>query len=149
MTIPDPNVRPLEQEVIPEAVAERPQIEEAPETRPLLISFARYNEKECDLDKGIDSKRARKALQILRDVGVNIFNPIEFKNKLPKLQVVPINNSGDYRKLYSNLADLPDVEIQEAKIDRDKGRLFFFIVERIFHVVAVKDSHYETDKQRR
>ena len=149
MVIPDLNTPSSVPEVIPEIVAERPQAEEAPETRPLLISFARYNNKECDLDKGIDSKRARKALQILRDVGVNIFNISDFKNKLPKLQVMSINNSGDYRKLYSNLADLPDIEIQEAKIDRDKGRLFFFIVERIFHVVAVKDSHYETSKQRR
>ena len=146
MTIPDPNVVP--QGIIPEAVAERPQIEEAPESRPLLISFARYNEKECDLNNGIDNKRARKALQIIRDIGVNIFNPTEFKKKLPTLQVCPVDNCGDYRKLYRHLADLPDVEIHEAKIDRDKGRLFFFIVERIFHVVAICDSHYETDKQR-
>ena len=133
---------------IPPNVAEVPQPEEAPEARPLLISFERYNSGECQLN-GMDNKRARKALQIVRDVGVNIRTESDFKTLLPKLEVVSVNNSGDYRKLYKGLVDLPDVEIKEAKIDRDKGRLFFFLVNRIFHIVAIRDSHYETGKQNR
>ena len=147
MTIPKPESKPPE-DSIPATAAELPQPEEAPEGKSFLISFERYNSSECELD-GMDNKRARKALQIVRDVGVNIKAEEDFKRLLPKLDVCSINNSGDYRGLYKGLVDLPDAEIKEAKIDRDKGRLFFFVVGRIFHVIAMRDSHYETGKQRR
>ena len=147
MTIPTPENRSPESP-IPQTAAEVPQAEEAPETKPILISFERYNIGECQLNS-MEGKMAKKTLRIIRDVGVNIRTEADFQKHLPKLEVVPINNSGDYRKLYRGLADLPDVEIKEAKIDRDKGRLFFFIVDRIFHIVAMRDSHYDTDKQRR
>src|ERR1035437_9973232 len=124
MTIPNPNEN-LIAGPIPSTVAEIPQLEEAPEAKPFLISFQRYNSKECQLD-GMDNKMARKALQVLRDIGVNIKTEDDFKVQLPKLEVVPIENSGHYRCLYKGLMDLPDAEIKEAKIDRDKGRLFFF-----------------------
>ena len=90
----------------------------------------------------MDNKIARKALQVLRDIGVNIKTETDFKDHLPKLKVVPIENNGHYKGLYKGLIDLPDVEVKEAKIDRDKGRLFFFLIERIFHVVAIRESHY-------
>ncbi len=147
MTIPKPENGPPEGP-IPLRATEVPQAEEAPETKPILISFERYNVGECQLD-GMEGKMAKKAFRAVRDVGVNIRTEADFSRHLPKLEVGPVDNSGDYRKLYKGLSDLPDVEIKEAKFDRDKGRLFFFIVDRIFHIVAMCDSHYETDKQRR
>jgi len=141
MAIPFPE-KPREA-VLPEIVAERPQTEEAPEVVPFLISFARYNRKECDID-GMDHKRAKKALKTLRNIGVEIYNEEDFGAKLPKLKVCAIEPNGEYRRLYTGLTDFPDAEIREAKVDLDKCRLFFFIVNRIFYVVAVKDSHYNT-----
>ncbi|MDO8571601.1 MAG: hypothetical protein Q7R79_02895 [bacterium] len=141
MTIPAPEL--LKDTVLPEAVAERPQSEEAPEVVPFLISFARYNKKECDID-GMDHKRAKKTLKTLRDIGVEIYSEEDFIAKLPKLKVSAIEPSGEYRRLYTGLTDFPDAEIREAKVDLDKCRLFFFIVNRLFYVVAVKDSHYNT-----
>ena len=101
---------------IPPTATELPQPEEAPESKPILISFERYNDRECQLN-GMDNKIARKALQVLRDIGVNIKTETDFKDHLPRLKVVPIENSGHYRGLYKGLMDLPDVEIEEAKID--------------------------------
>ncbi len=147
MTIPAPATE-LPSNPIPFSVVEIPQPIEDPESKPLLISFEKYNCKECGLDS-MDNKRARKALQIVRDVGIYVKTEDDFKKKLPKLEVIPIGNTGDYRKLYKGLADVPDVEIKEVKVDRDKGRLFFFLIDRIFHVVSITDSHYETEKQRR
>lgn len=147
MTIPKTEDR-LSESPIPETVTEISQTAEAPEVKPILISFERYNSKECQLD-GMEGKMAKKALRIVRDVGVNIKAESDFKKHLPKLAVVSIENNGDYRKLYKGLADLPDVEIKEAKIDLDKGRLFFFMIDRIFHIVAIRDSHYDVGKQRR
>ncbi|MDP3764470.1 MAG: hypothetical protein Q8Q95_02510 [bacterium] len=140
MTIPKPEE---EQSIssIPQRVTEIPQPEEAPEAKPLLISFERYNRGECQLD-GMNPKMAKKALRVVRDVGVNIKAEDDFKKCLPKLEITPINNSGNYRKLYKGLFDLPDAEIKEAKIDYDKGRLFFFLIDRVFYVVAIRESHY-------
>jgi len=138
MTIPSLDEQ-LPESPIPPTVVEIPQPEEPPEAKPFLISFERYNTKECQLD-GMDNKMARKTLQVIRDIGVNIKDESDFSKHLPKLAVIPIANNGDYRKLYKGLTDMPDVEVKEAKIDRDKGRLFFFLVGKIFHV----DSHYQT-----
>ena len=142
MTIPSPDEK-LPESPIPLTAVEIPQPEEPPEAKPFLISFEKYNAKECQLD-GMESKMAKKALKTIRDIGVNIKDESDFGKYLPKLEVVPIENSGDYRKLYKGLADMPDVEVKEAKIDRDKGRLFFFIVGKIFHIIAMRDSHYQT-----
>lgn len=147
MTIPNVPEK-IPDSPIPITATELPQLDEAPESKPVLISFERYNNKECELD-GMDNKMARKAFQTLRDIGVNVRTEADFKDHLPRLQVIPIENGGHYRGLYKGLMDLPDVEVKEAKIDRDKGRMFFFLVERIFHVVAVRESHYETDKNKR
>ena len=147
MIIPKPKDE-LSVNPIPETATEIPQTAEAPEAKPVLISFERYNRDECQLD-GMGGKIAKKALRVVRDVGVNIKTESDFQKHLPKLEVVPIGNNGDYRKLYKGLADLPDVEIKEIKVDRDKGRLFFFLIDRIFHIIAIRGSHYETSKQRR
>lgn len=147
MTIPKTEDR-LAESPIPESVTEISQTAEAPEVKPILISFERYNSKECQLD-GMDGKMAKKTLRVVRDVGVKIKTESDFKKHLSKLEIISIGNNGDYRKLYRGLADLPDVEIKEAKIDMDKGRLFFFMIDRIFHIVAMRDSHYDTGKQRR
>ena len=147
MTIPKIEDR-LPESPIPEIVAEVSQTAEAPEAKPILISFERYNNKECQLD-GMDGKMAKKVLRVVRDVGVKIKTESDFKKHLSKLQIVSVGNNGDYRKLYKGLADLPDVEIKEAKIEMDKCRLFFFMIDRIFHIIAMRDSHYDTDKQRR
>ena len=147
MTIPKPE-EGLPESSIPETAVEISQSVEDPEVKPILISFERYNIKECQLD-GMKGKMAKKAFRVVRDIGVKIKTESDFKKHLPKLEVVSIENKGDYRKLYKGLADLPDAEIKEAKIDLDKGRLFFFVIDRIFHIIAMRDSHYDTDKQRR
>jgi|SRR3989344_360258 len=147
MAIPKPEDEAV-QSPIPITATEIPQTAEAPEVQPVFISFQRYNSTECELN-GMDNKRARKALQIVRDVGVTVKTEADFHKHLPNLKIVSIQNNGAYRKLYKGLADMPDAEIKEAKIDRDKGRLFFFMVDRIFHIIAIKDSHYETGQQRR
>jgi hypothetical protein len=147
MTIPNVPER-IPNTPIPQDAPELPQPEEAPESKPILISFERYNSKECELD-GMDGKMAKKAFRTLRDIGVNIKTETDFRECLPKLQIEPVENSGYYRGLYKGLSGLPDVEIKEAKFDLNTGRLFFFLVDRIFHVIAVREDHYQTGKNKR
>lgn len=145
MEIPKPELVDESGQIPPES-AELPQSDIEPELRPFLISFQRYSDKECQVDT-MDTKVARKALKVVRDIGINIRNEDDFKSRLPKLTVAPVGDFGDYRALFKGLRDLPDVEMKEIKIERDKGRLFFFVIDKIFHVVAIRDSHYETDRR--
>jgi len=138
---------PILQEQVPknilEIIVERPQSEEAPETEPLLVSLARYNRKECQID-GMNPKIAKKALKAIRDIGVNIKTESDFSTKLPKLRVEPVDNDGDYRALYRGLTDVPDAVVQEVKLDLENARLFFHMVGNIFHIIAIRESHYDT-----
>lgn len=133
---------------IPEEVAERPQEEEAPELVPFYISFAKYNKKECQMD-GLNKKRAKKALVALRDIGINLFVFDEFMAKLPKLELKYISNAGDYRKLYKGLGDIPDIEVYEIKIRNEDIRIFFFVIKKVFYIVAIRESHYDTTRGKR
>lgn len=150
MDIPAPQI-PIDATELPAEVAELPQRVEAPESVPLLISFADYKTKECGI-QAIEGKRARKALYAIREVGMKLSSQEDFQNHkdLSKLTVKPVHDSGSYRDFYRGLRDSrPDIEIQEILIDADKGRLFFFIASNTFNIVAITDSHKETDKQRR
>lgn len=96
----------------------------------------------------MDPKVARKALKVVRDIGINVRQEADFKAQLPKLTIKPVDDSGDYRALFRGLRDLPDVEMREVKVDSDSGRLFFFVINKILHVVAIRGSHYDASKTR-
>ncbi len=132
--------------LIPSSATNLPQEAGDPEAEPLLFSFEQYNEKECQIDT-MDPKKARKALRAIRDTGLNIKTMADFGSKLPKLELKPVRNEGDYRDLYKGLN--PDTDLQEIKTDNDKGRIFFHMIKNILYLIAVRESHYETDKQRR
>ncbi len=132
-----PPIKGSESSILPGDVAEIPQKVEAPELEPFLISFANYSKCECGIDN-IDQKRARKALKLLRDVGVGIRSEADFEG----FKIKPISAKGDYKKLYKGLPW--DIEIKELFIDSDKGRIFYFTVQRILYLVSITDAHYNT-----
>lgn len=138
MSIPEEASKlPKKDSLIPEDSAELPQLEDDPESSPFLISFAKYNEKECGIDN-MDKKRARKALKLIRKVGLNIYSETDLKD----FELKSISPSGDYKKLYKGLPW--DIEIKEIFIDSDKGRIFFFTLQRIFYLISITDCHYNT-----
>ncbi len=142
MSIPD-EVAKLEKETsqIPNEVAEIQEPEDDPEMQPLLISFARYNKKLCQLSDGMEKNQPKKALEILKDIGMSVFTA----DDLPKLgrEIKPVRCEGDYRPLYKGLHD--DVDLQEIYIDT-KGRMFYFLVDSILHLVAIRGTHLDTTK---
>lgn len=123
--------------LIPEIGTQLPQQDDDPESSPFLISMARYNEKECGIDN-IEQKRARKALKLIREIGVNTYSESDLK----KLKLKPVHPIGDYKKLYRGLP--LDIEVKELFIDSDKGRIFFFVLQKIFYLISITDSHYNT-----
>lgn len=130
---------------IPKAVAELPQQSEEPEIRPYVISFAKYNERLCEIE-ALGKNKGNRALSILKKIGTQVYSRADFQRSNIKTSL--INNSGEYRKLYNKLA--PDVEVKEMFL-QSTGRIFYFDVEpeRMLYVVAITENHFETEKTRR
>lgn len=128
---------PVIKSQIPKESAQLPQHDEDPESSPFLISFARYKSSECGIND-IDQKRSRKALKLIRDIGTTIHAESDFKN----FKLKNVSPNGDYKRLYRSLP--PDVEVRELFIDSDKGRIFFFTIQRILFLLCITDAHYNT-----
>ena len=124
---------------------ELPRDTEAPEAIPYVISFVKYNEGMCEI-ADLDSNKARKAIQTFKLIGTKIRSEADFsKNHLDR---IPVYCEGEYKKLYRGLSD--DIELKEIKLQQT-ARIFYFDIEpeRTFYVVAITQSHLETEKVRR
>ena len=144
--IPKPATEPSdEQNKLSQIAQELPQETEAPEAIPYVISFAKYNEKLCEISE-LSKNKGKKALSILKEIGTKVFSRADFQRH--NIITDGIANSGEYKKLYSKIA--PDIEVRELFL-QDTGRIFYFDIEpeRILYVVAIRENHFETGKVRR
>lgn len=130
---------------IPRSVTEIPQEVEAPEASPYVISFARYNERMCEIHL-LDRNKPRKAVETFKLIGTKVCSRADFQRY--SIDQIPVRREGDYKKLYGGLSD--DIDLKELKLQQD-ARIFYFDVEpdRTFYVVAITQNHLETDKVRR
>lgn len=130
---------------LPQAIAELPQEQEAPEAIPYVISFENYNERACEI-LYLNSNKARKAIQTFKTVGTKICSTGDYRRY--SVDRIPVKNIGEYKKLYNGLA--PDVELMEVKL-QEEARIFYFDIEaeRTFYVVAITQNHLEIGKVRR
>jgi len=144
--IPDEVIRSVKDSgEILQTVAEMPQELEAPEANPYVISFAKYNEKMCEILL-LNSNKARKAIEILKTIGTKIRSTADYQRySVDRLSVF---NKGEYKKLYNGLAE--DEELKEVKLQQE-ARIFYFDIEpeRTFYVVAITQNHLEINKIRR
>lgn len=107
-----------------------------------LISFAHYNETICEL-KELEKNRSQECIRVLKRISKATLGNLREQN----VDHLPIANSGEYKKLHYRLPS-PDTEIFEHKLQAD-SRIFYFTISNRFYVVAIKNSHFETDKVRR
>ncbi len=116
------------------------------EEQPFLISFAKYNNRVCEVEN-LKRNKAKKSLQVLIKIGRDFFDYEDFE-KDKGIEKIPVRNKGEYKKLFQRLH--PDVELFEHKL-QGKGRIFYYIndLEKLFCVVAIKENHFETKRQRR
>jgi len=131
--------------MIPQSVIEIPQEQEAPEARPYVISFVKYNERECEISL-LTSNKAKKAIETFKKIGTKICSTADFQRH--SVDRYPVDFKGEYKKLFNGLD--PSIELKEIKLQQD-ARIFYFDIEpeRTFYVVAITENHYETDKVRR
>lgn len=130
---------------IPQVVAEIPQNIEAPEANPYVISFAKYNEKMCELSQ-LQGNKAKKAIETLKTVGTKVRSTADYQRH--SVDRIPVKYEGEYKKLFRGLAD--DVDLREIKLQQS-ARIFYFDIEpeRTFYIVAITENHLEIDKVRR
>jgi hypothetical protein len=130
---------------IPPMVAELNQDTVAIEVKPYHISFEKYNNKLCEIDS-LGKNKGNKALSILKEIGTKVSCRADFQRH--KIQNDSIRNEGEYKKLYSKIDD--GIEIKELFL-QGTGRIFYFDIEpeKILHVVAIKENHFEVGKNRR
>lgn len=130
---------------IPDSVAE-PPFKEDIETRPFMICYRHYNDKQCEV-RDLQKNVHLRILQDFRTIG-KLTSLKEFKNY--NIDILSVNNTGEYKKIYSNLS--PDIEIKEHKL-QGTARIFYFTtidkVFNIFNIVAITNRHFETDKVRK
>jgi hypothetical protein len=135
---------------IPASATTLPQEGEAPEAQPYLISFRRYNEKECQLEDGMMGHYSLDALRMIKGMGTRVaYTP----------NATHINNENEYTQLFRKLDDIEDLDIREIRLSGkftdkngenktvDKGRLFFFTIGYTLYIVAIRAHHYETKKK--
>lgn len=130
---------------IPQAVAELPTDSEAPEVHPYLISFARYNERMCELSI-LGNNKGKRIVESLKKIGTKVRCSADFQRE--NIDRIPVRCEGDYKRLFNGLES--DIELKELKL-QEKARLFYFDIEpkRTLYVVAITENHLETGKVRR
>jgi len=142
MPIPEPNQK---DNFIPSQVAEIEDDKDI-ELQPFLISFAKYNYRMCEVQE-LKGNKAKKSLRDLIKIGKDFFS-YEDLCKKGGINNIPVRYEGEYKKLFKGLH--PDVEMFEHKI-QENGRIFYYIndPEKIFCIIAIRENHLETKKQRK
>ena len=112
-----------------------------PETQLFRISFKYYNDSECQISL-LEKNNARRMLSDMRIIG-KCTNIRSLRDN--NIGIEPVYNSGAYRSLFNHLS--PDIEMKEHIIQAT-ARVFYFIVDSSFNVVAIKNSHTRIDKNR-
>ena len=112
------------------------------ETKPFYIAYENYNDKLCEI-QNLNSSKSKRALKDFKSIG-KLYKLADFSKN--NIDYLPIKNSGEYKKLYRGLPT--DIELKEHKIGKTE-RIFYYIVSKIFFVVAITNKHIETSKTRR
>lgn len=121
---------------IPNSVTQLPSQEQT-----YLLSFRHYRDDLCEVEL-LEKNRPKECIHVIKRVSRSKLGKLRDHN----IDRIPIKNSGEYKKLFNRLTH--DVELFEHKI-QGTSRLFYFIAAHEFHIVAITNSHFETDKVRR
>jgi len=123
---------------IPEASASS-IIRKDPEESFYLISFRYYRNDLCEI-KDLLKNRGRAGLDALKKIGQSNFRTLHSNGINP----LPVEKNGEYTKLFTQLPS-PDVDMKEHKL-QGESRIFFFLEDIKFNVIAITNSHFETRK---
>lgn len=128
---------PIDSSLIPASVAISPLFNELREyltSENYKLIFASYNYDQCELHRLTNTSKSRALIQL--------FNRITKTNKsnMPTSGIIRNNvrNSGQYCSLFKTIP--PDTELKEADF-AGEGRVFFYLVQNYFCIVAIQVQH--------
>lgn len=137
--IPSPQL--LTKSRIPDSVTLAPYRHD-PEGKPFKISFQYYNDSVCEIELLVQNG-ARRILKDIRTIGESHASTLNSNN----IKTKPVDNSGDYKRLFSNLPQ--GVDTLREHLANGTSRIFYFYSGQDLHVIAITENHFETNKQRR
>jgi hypothetical protein len=130
------NLAKLHSGTIPDKVAQV-----ARQDQNYLISFKHYREDLCEIDL-LDKNKPKECIKVFKRASQASLGKLNEKN----IDRIPIKNSGEYKKLFNRLTN--EVSLYEHKV-QNTARIFYFVSAHEFHVIAITNNHFETDKVRR
>jgi len=137
---PIPKWKPKKNKYIPDRVSNVPK-ESDPEVECYHLSFQFYNESTCEISHLVKNN-ARRALLNIKTIG-RCYDISSLKSN--NIDITPVQNAGAYKKLFRGLTD--DVEMREHEV-QGTSRIFYFISDKMFYLIAITNSHLETSKHR-
>lgn len=106
------------------------------ENKRVSFSFEVYNNNQCEI-ANLDKTEAKKLTKELKKVSSTVTKHFRNQN-ISGIACKPIYNSGNYSSLFSEISD--DIELLEIDYS-NAGRVFGYIVNNIFNVVAIGKKH--------
>ncbi len=119
-------------------IREKKDIEE----EKFLISFGFYNNDECQINN-LDRRKPHELLHKLKKIS-NLTSFLEFYDS--GINTTIVKNRNDYKRFCKTVP--VGYKTYEDEI-QGTARLFYFIMEKIFYVVCITNTHPETRKTRR
>ena len=133
-----PEVRPVSQTEVVRIPPTQSQVEALKEDADIWVkfSFKDYNTNLCQIHKLSGAKDVKYVTSELKTASTMPLS--EFKDILK-----PITNAGTYSQLFNGLDR--DAEMSEIKCSGTR-RVFGYLAQGIYSIVAITSSHFETKK---
>ncbi len=102
----------------------------------VTFSFEPYNNNQCRLGK-LDTKEAKKITKELKKISLTQTKHFKHQSS-SSIACKPIYNSGNYSVLFTGVPK--DAEVLEVDYS-GAGRIFGFLVESVFNIIAIGKEH--------
>lgn len=123
----------LEKDKLPATIAISERLEDY-ENKKVVLSFEPYNQSQCQLYK-LEKPDTKKLTSELKNISQTTTKKLRYN--YPKCK--PVHNSNQYSILFNGLPK--DAEVLEVDYS-GPGRIFGFLVENIFNVIAIVKVHF-------
>lgn len=120
---------------IPESVAVSDNIVDY-ENEKVVFSFVVYNSNQCGIGS-IDKQEAKKLTKELKRISSTVTKHFRHQDT-SGIACRPVSNSGNYAVLFTEVPE--DTELLEVDYS-GPGRVFGFITNNIFNIVAIGKEH--------
>lgn len=106
------------------------------ENQMVVFSFETYNNNQCEI-ASIDKKEAKKLTKELKKISTTLTKHLRHQ-QTSGIACKLISNSGNYSVLFTDVPE--DTDLLEVDYS-GKGRVFGYMVNNVFSIVAISKQH--------